>query len=59
VRERRRRRARLLIARAAANEIARALANDHVTQLTDDVLAGHASALSAAIALLQRRQEQK
>jgi LAO/AO transport system kinase len=56
--ERRRRRARLLIARAAAGEMARALASGGMCQLTDDVLTGRISPLSAAVCLLQARGEQ-
>ncbi len=53
--ERRRRRARLLIARAAAAEIARATKLDVMSQITDDVLTGRLSALAAAVKLLQGR----
>jgi LAO/AO transport system kinase len=52
--ERRRRRARLLIARAAATEIARASASGDMSPLTDDVLSGRMTALAAAVRLLQK-----
>lgn len=57
--ERRRRRARLLIARAAAAEFSRAATSDAMTALTDDVLEGRVTALEAAARLLGGRGEQK
>jgi LAO/AO transport system kinase len=52
--ERRRRRARLLISRAASEEIARATASGDLSPFTDDVLSGRLSALDAAVRVLQR-----
>ena len=56
VQDRRRRRARLLIARAASAEISRALAIPGAScdAMTDDVLSGRRSALAAAIDVLKQ-----